>query len=325
MVSQRTPRISGYVNPHLEFSRDFAPIPRHWSRYEIRDGAIRAAEEAEPLTDPFRLFDDPRPGVTWTAPRREERTLLIDFARAADSDLAAVTFVSRRGCLGSPRDWVDLQGDAPKPRNRPYEPLWWIKAHARQIRQALAVRFLLEERPEGLEREIRPLFTAQSIAGHRFMAARVVGLEFVGMTLPSGTWDDSLEELAKHMARGQVSRWIAQEYLAVVVNQNLSGVRPVLLPPDAGVGRLRPEPAMAFESLRSLVYAQLMGVVRAQGPRLVKCGDAECNHVFPAFDARQRFCPPPPGVRSSLCGTRSRKRRYRDQRLRGTTSNGGIE
>ena len=42
----------------------------------------------------------------------------------------------------------------------------------------------------------------------------------------------------------------------------------------------------------------------------------ECKTPFFATDNRQRFCPPPAGVRESRCGKRHQMREFRNQRIR---------
>lgn len=99
-------------------------------------------------------------------------------------------------------------------------------------------------------------------------------------------------------------RLTAQNFIAFIINPNLIGVYRQLLDP-VSVGSL--EIAYSFDSLLSVVYWHLAELVT--GSRVRECD--ECGAPFNQRDRRQKFCPPPPGARESLCAMRSRQRRRR--------------
>lgn len=90
-----------------------------------------------------------------------------------------------------------------------------------------------------------------------------------------------------------------QDLIAQRLNPNLLGVN-FRYNPESGEAELR------FRALVEVVYWQLADKIGVRGPRRCRCG----MYFFPR-DERQRFCPPPPGVRESRCGRRFRMQKSR--------------
>jgi hypothetical protein len=107
---------------------------------------------------------------------------------------------------------------------------------------------------------------------------------------------------------GQVAE-AAQEFLARLMTPNLAGVQRTY---KWKSGRFE------FRALIQLIYWRLADMAGSSSLRQCE----ECSTYFFCGDARQRFCPPPAGIRESRCAKRQRMRQWRGPRLRGRGSPG---
>jgi hypothetical protein len=107
---------------------------------------------------------------------------------------------------------------------------------------------------------------------------------------------------------GQVAE-AAQELLAGLITPNLAGVQRIY---DGKRSRFE------FRALIQLIYWRLADMAGSSSLRQCE----ECSTYFFCSDPRQRFCPPPAGIRESRCAKRQRMRQLRGPGPRGRGSPG---
>jgi hypothetical protein len=107
---------------------------------------------------------------------------------------------------------------------------------------------------------------------------------------------------------GQVAE-AAQQFLARLITPNLAGV------PRIYDGK---RSWFEFRALIQLIYWRLADMAGSSSLRQCE----ECSTYFFCSDPRQRFCPPPTGIRESRCAKRQRMRQLRVPGPRGRGSPG---
>jgi hypothetical protein len=134
-----------------------------------------------------------------------------------------------------------------------------------------------------------------TVRGH--LVATVTPPWFETITVECPTSQASIRQVAE----------AAQELLARLITPNLVGVQRIY---DGRRSRFE------FRALIQLIYWRLADM--AGSSFLRQCD--ECSTYFFCSDPRQRFCPPPAGIRESRCAKRQRMRQWRGPGPRGRGS-----
>jgi hypothetical protein len=175
-------------------------------------------------------------------------------------------------------------------RGQAHDRLAWIWAHAQGVRLALAY---LDHCQTGNPQSIRDMLSSAKATEDSVDPNFGTGHRVRPIRLPNPR--------KRHLNMDEVGR-----VAMVVLNLNLRGVsRRVGLAADTG----KPlGPTFLFPSLLNHVYWHLANAFEG-GIDLAKC--EECGKWFAQTHRSQRFCPPPPGIEKSRCGSRNRTRRNR--------------
>jgi hypothetical protein len=267
-----------------------------WDRWSVQD-----AERRDDWL--FFAFDKRRIYAPLEHPE-----LPHQFASAARSDAALLTFVRAYGRLG----WHELWRDERVGRSSwlqqtlriwesavdregvgafNAEPIEWIKAHAHTVAWCLQAGLALQITHAGsrtarcreLSRSLpKPLgcrawIRAEPLLGEKTIS-KVSPVHFVGARL--------------------------EDYLWI----NLEGVRRRVQYDGTQL-----QASWGGDSLLESIYTMVTDA--ATGGRLSQC--QACGAVFLQTDERQRFCPPREGQEKSACMNRERVRRYRQKERSG--------
>jgi hypothetical protein len=169
----------------------------------------------------------------------------------------------------------------------------WALDHAHNVGLCLAFLRALQARDYD---RLRSLFRDLGPERERFVPGLPLhvptGDKSITVNVPRGAFEMKRNELEA----------TARVFVARLLNPNLGAVDRIY---DAALG----QSVFRFKSLLSLIYWRLADASAAED--LSECH--ECGAVFFADDAREVYCPPPPGVRESRCGRRFRMRRARVQ------------
>ncbi len=201
------------------------------------------------------------------------------------------------------------------------DPLDWIWAHAEGIRTVLELRRLvvsgnsnaIMEFVDGLRISREPIqawLTARFpwLTGKLNLPSSLYDLrllnEGTGLVLLLQGQRQYIAPTPLTLGTDEDPRLLAQRILLTIVNPNLRGVSRQLreLPPPT-----TREISYSFDSLVSVVYWHLADLVG--GGKIQECLD--CGTPFVQTDKRQRYCPPSPGSRESLCAMKFRQRKRR--------------
>ncbi|HCU73953.1 MAG TPA: hypothetical protein DGO43_09095 [Chloroflexi bacterium] len=169
-----------------------------------------------------------------------------------------------------------------------YEPLAWVWAHAHGIRWILSVYKDLQARnADAVTSAVMDLPQAPTTSSRHLECAIA--------------WDGPLQ----YKISLPINLQDLERMIRIIINHNLRGVSRMVAdrPPDSPRFIL-----FDFCALVQYAYWHLADVFDG-GIGTARC--QSCGYWFAQSDQRQRFCPPPPGQRSSRCGTRARMARLR--------------
>lgn len=167
------------------------------------------------------------------------------------------------------------------------DELAWALSHAENVDACL---WLLSKLSGGQWKSLRDFFAWRPLEERTIPT--VSAPFFAAVTVPSLSGDQT-KNAVEAATRGLIS---------ALLNPNLEGVSRVC---DGKESRFR------FTALIQIVYWRLADFAGSRYLR--QC--IECKTPFFATDNRQRFCPPPAGVRESRCGKRHQMREFRNQRI----------
>ncbi len=301
-------------------------LSAHWvaADYEIVDGVVRAVEEPPAGTGEERTYFP-----------MANPSMLGDFARLRVGDSASLlTFTRRWGLLGY--DALSRRGTASLALTSEGDPVAWVWAHLSGMQTALRLwKFWREGDAAGAERLLRK----REVSQQQWRA-----LARVNTLLKDGKFVEAQALLERHLAKPHdsdesdravvvvsadgakvahtlynVSTGEGQPWFGVwniirsIINPNLRGVHPEI---STFAGRSPDVPVVAqgWDAIMSVIYRHLFEVIASDQERgeVEEC--RECTTPFIRTDGRQRFCPPPPGSRESLCAMRFHKREQRKRK-----------
>jgi hypothetical protein len=186
--------------------------------------------------------------------------------------------------------------------------LTWSLRHAENIDCCLWLAGLLRDIEEPTSNtktaseELRKFF-------RRWSGARPTGRSHLIATVAPPWFETITVECPPSQASIRQVAEAAQELLASLMTPNLAGVQRTY---KWKSGRFE------FRALIQLIYWRLADVAGSSSLRQCE----ECSTYFFCSDPRQRFCPPPAGIRESRCAKRQRMRQWRGPGPRGRGSPG---
>lgn len=267
-----------------------------FDKYEIANGFIVPVGEPDRLTLGKTAYS-----VRTVYYPQLEKSLVSELAKVYRGTLTPLEFVNLFGLLGhDPAATVGM------------DPLDWFMAHARTVAVILDLMaklgFLedvqLDEK--AIESQLRSLDPGAFAAGAG-LCRIVVQFTSTPHNLAWATWKDDGATLEVLVPPGGVVQ-AAQKLIVQLINRNLVGITPTLKFDDK-TGDF--SASFTFQALFNVVYWHLREVILRGTLRTCE----ECGAPFIATDKRQRFCPPPEGVKESRCATRRRGReRYRNKK-----------
>jgi hypothetical protein len=292
---------------------------QHWveADYEIVDGVSKWVEDSDEEGGGYLPMASP--------------AIVSDFVRLRVGDEAGLCAFARR--------WGRLEYEELVLRDAPGlgyawahgDPVAWIWGHLGGVQTALALwKFWREQDVDAFNRYL----------DRRRFPRAVRRLGPINALLKKGKFVEAQRRITEYFAdvssraesvgdivivagdRVRVDGWIypgedvrvrswpgAWMIIRRIINPNLSGVHTQIDPqfsrhPDAEIV------AMGWDSLMSVVYRHLFEIL-ASG-EVEEC--RECGTPFIRNDGRQRFCPPAPLARESLCAMRFHKREQRKRK-----------
>lgn len=164
------------------------------------------------------------------------------------------------------------------------DPVRWIRAHARTVAILLDLIGLLEEESESLLKEYLDEFPAGPYG-------------YAGVIRNQGIY--ATVNWPRHPAATAI------EVANMFLNPNIEGIRRKVFEV-----RGRARSYFTFRAMIQAIYWQLADKLENGGIR--RCED--CKRFFVARDKRQRYCPPPDGLKRSRCASRFNVAQFRERR-----------
>lgn len=231
------------------------------------------------------------------------RELVSDFAKLHEGDeKALVQFAQTWGLLG----WSELAG--PKRGGYAGDPLPWIWGHLRNVHLVLELyEYLRRDDNEKLAQILGWRRAYHAIDGR---LTRVAPKEEEGPLIAVMTPDGRSDHVKFGWREpgSLIAPLLAEDIICTIINRNLQGqITYAVFPEPLRVVSYSPAPLTA-------IYWHLARIVTEDHP-LARC--EECDALFFVTHRRQRFCPPPPHYKGSLCGAKARDRRRRQKKKEG--------
>lgn len=238
-----------------------------------------------------------RPGEAWTPP-----SLPDDPVAKAVASFVEDFGVLGQVALGGKRAVVQVDRASGDPYPAEADDLAWLLDHAHQVHLLMSLAAALRGRID--DKRLHRLLRNVRGVNEGFLAPRRIATvrDPWWTSMNADRWWRKLGtdfDAAIEDAGGPVSA--AKCAFSMLLTPNLADV-PLVIDPESG------RPAFQFRALIQAVYwmlADRWGI----GRRPKRC--KEDGALFFADDGRERFCPPPPGVKESRCGRRWRMRRLR--------------
>ncbi len=164
------------------------------------------------------------------------------------------------------------------------DPVRWIRAHARTVATLLELIGLLEEENESLLKE----YLCELPTGPHGYAGVIRNQEFYATV----NWPKFPAATAIGLAN-------------TFLNPNIAGIRRQVFEV-----RGHARSYFTFRAMIEAIYWQLADKLENGGIR--RC--EECKRFFVARDKRQRYCPPPDGLKRSRCASRFNVTQFRERR-----------
>jgi hypothetical protein len=185
--------------------------------------------------------------------------------------------------------------------NRPFladgDQLTWSLLHAETIDLCLWLAGLLRDIEEPTSNTKTASENLRRFFGRWRGARSTVGSHRIATVAPP--WFETIPvECPPSQASIRQVAEAAQDFLARLLTPNLAGVQRKY---KWKSGRFE------FRALIQLIYWRLADVAGSSSLR--EC--EECSTYFFCSDPRQRFCPPPAGIKESRCAKRQRMRQWR--------------
>ncbi len=260
----------------------FAGLWYVFEGYAVRDGVLVSEGKIARLSAP--AVESSLPG--------ELAKLSVLKLRSEKFTDALVAFAARYGDLG----YCHL---APFEKRCGGDPVYWVKAHARTVADALEVINLLGDvesarRPEERRRARKNLRSCLELRCFDPRRPR----PFAAVAIA----DQVRHKLFFTAALLHDPVSAAHQYLRSLINPNIREVAFQLYEAPQGKSQF----FFHFRAMIEVVYWHLANAL--EGGKVRRC--AECRRPFIATDRRQRFCPPP-GAGRSRCASRFHIRTFR--------------
>jgi hypothetical protein len=177
------------------------------------------------------------------------------------------------------------------------DPIDWIVAHARSIQTVLT---FIEALEDGNTHCIREMLRTYDPKGPYAHLDEIVSI--------GSSYDEVLND---PIYRSTHPAFFARDLMGLFINANISRIYRQLAVGQRS-GRVRSD--LRFYGFIEVIYWLLADrAAKESGVR----GCEYCGAQFVVTDERQRFCPPPPGIKQSPCGSRASVRRFRENATKG--------
>ena len=234
------------------------------------------------------LVSAPAPAPKWYFPAAVLN--LPGELAGVDSEKKLLAFAAEYGALG--------YNYLVEPKKRQgHDPVAWALAHAHTVRVVMELMNKLQK----FEKERRGLVWRERVwnAWADYLRGLLHGpYAFGAQVEKSYGWQifsgDPIEK--------------TQTILRTLINPNIKGIQRRILTGKHGHFHAY----FRYHALIELIYWQLANQLERGYARCCK----ECQRPFVAHDRRQRFCPPPNGVKQSRCATRQKLREWRRRQPR---------